>query len=433
MLLLVISLLLLLLISYIIFKKDFLSPSFVFTAGFCYSSVWAYFFRKKWSLNLNTNTYLVIVGGVLTFLMFSIIINKSIGNKKKPLEISFNDNYIRIEFIKNLLILCIEIFTFVFTIYELIKLTGGSLGNIGDMIYKYRYANTFTDTPMYFPKLLSFLRIFSLACGYYYGFVFINNFVSSKKIIKIEILIVIMSILNMIITGARGGAINLIIGIMAWYIMVRDRNGKKIRINKKFLVRVLVLAIVFLLSFRYIGGMLGRNSSSKISGTEYLAHYSGAQIKLLDMYLQEDKLAKSDFFGQQTFIYMIKWLGPVLGMNNTNYTLDIPFKVVNGVNIGNVYTTFYAFIYDFGYIGVFVLTALMAIISQLIYEKSRRKIFVIKPSIYVLMYGFIIGSLLLSFFSNKFYEQNFNKQFIYSIIIWNLLNFFNFRIKIANK
>ena len=66
----------------------------------------------------------------------------------------------------------------------------------------------------------------------------------------------------------------------------------------------------------------------------------------------------------------------------------------------------------------------MAIISQIIYEKCKRVKINKRPSIYIIIYGYIFSSLVLSFFSNKFYEQNINPTFIYCIPLWNIYNFF---------
>ena len=66
-LLLLFLLLILLLINYWINDRELLAPSFVFTAAFCLSCMWALAYQVQWDLSLHENTFLVIFGGVLEF------------------------------------------------------------------------------------------------------------------------------------------------------------------------------------------------------------------------------------------------------------------------------------------------------------------------------------------------------------------------------
>ena len=105
-----------------------------------------------------------------------------------------------------------------------------------------------------------------------------------------------------------------------------------------------------------------------------------------------------------------------------DYKLDLPFRNINGLNLGNVYTTFYPYIYDFGYIGEFLLVLIMAIISQVIYELTKNAKTNTHPLLSVLVYSNIINCLILSFFSNKFYENIISIEMIKKVIFWILLN-----------
>ncbi|WP_353057365.1 oligosaccharide repeat unit polymerase [Lactiplantibacillus pentosus] len=89
--------------------------------------------------------------------------------------------------------------------------------------------------------------------------------------------------------------------------------------------------------------------------------------------------------------------------------------------LGNVYTTFYAFLYDFGYKGVVVLVMLMSLVSQFIFGKVRQFSRQGDISIYALIYGRIAVCLILSFFSDKFYEGIFAITFIKTVIWWIIL------------
>jgi oligosaccharide repeat unit polymerase len=177
-----------------------------------------------------------------------------------------------------------------------------------------------------------------------------------------------------------------------------------------------------LLSFQSLVDLLGRTSSIRENLFDYLAKYSGAQIKNLDIFLQEQTSNKSVIWGKNSFYTLIQWLGPYIGITDNNYNLDLPFRAVNGYGLGNVYTTFYAYIYDFGYNGMLILVGIMAVVSQYFYEKCKHTFSNGYPRLSEMIYGLIAGALVLSFFSNKFYELIFGRIFIGTLMCWIIYN-----------
>ena len=130
------------------------------------------------------------------------------------------------------------------------------------------------------------------------------------------------------------------------------------------------------------------------------------------------------------FFAIIKWASQFISFKNSNYEIILPFRTVNGFNLGNVYTMLYPLVYDFGYMGTLFLVMLMAFISQILYERCKTDKFDNKPSIRILIYSYVFPTIVLSFFGNIFYNQIFNINFIYFIIMNYLLNIFCFKIQI---
>ena len=113
--------------------------------------------------------------------------------------------------------------------------------------------------------------------------------------------------------------------------------------------------------------------------------------------------------------------------------VDIPFRSINGHTLGNVYTIFYAFMYDGGLVGVLCFTGLMAIICQLVFNKAIQERDNSKIDIWVVIYSYLCCCLIFSFFSNTFYEQVFNYGFLKFIIFWNGLKLIFDKIRINIK
>ena len=111
-------------------------------------------------------------------------------------------------------------------------------------------------------------------------------------------------------------------------------------------------------------------------------------------------------------------------MSDWVYPLDLPYQTANGLNTGNIYTTFYAYIYDFGYIGIIILPFIIGFVSEIIYIKAKNtNLNNEKINLSIILYSYIFYTLAFSFFSNKFFEGTCTPTFIKYVIIWLLLKY----------
>ena len=128
-----------------------------------------------------------------------------------------------------------------------------------------------------------------------------------------------------------------------------------------------------------------------------------------------------------TFIRTINYLGPKLGIAEWTYPLDLPYVYSSWHWLGNVYTTFYAFLYDFGWAGLVVLTLIMGAISEVVFCMSGRANKC--RDLWMMVYSYLAPQLLLSFFSNKFYENflavGFLRVLLVIVVVRVVLVFFN--------
>ena len=417
--LLVISLLLLTIISYAINKKELIAPSFVFSASFLFSSIWAFAFRNEWMLEtFHKETFFVITGGVLLFMIVSWIvkhftksINKITVNIPTEIKISGVIKFICIIF---------SIFSIIFILGSVIKAVGYSWNNIFEAIERYDHLSKFSNQGIGISKIATVLRYILIALSYWYLYIFINNIIVSKKTDFASVLIVFLGLIGSMITGGRNGAINIVISSLAFIFLILYKYGKgTINISRKSKIIILMIPVLILVAFPKLTSLVGRNVST--TSTYYLAIYCGAEIKNLDTFISEYGTTINPNKKNMTFRNFNSWMGPKLGYTEP-YKYDLPFRSINDYSLGNVYTTFYAYIYDYGYVGMIVLVSIMSIILQSIYEKCKRVKMSNAPNMSILLYGYMFSSIVLSFFSNKFYEQNFNSSLFYCIVLWFIFN-----------
>lgn len=420
--LLLVSIILLFFISLISSKNDFISPTVTFSASFLFSVFWLFFFASEWGIELHSDTTFIVLGGMITFLLVCNFTALFLPRKKlyRYSELSV----IKIDTYKKIIFLAIVIAGMVVNVYIRVKFISGSIVDIWASLTEYRTLSTFTTEELaVFPKWSGYAYQLSYAGGYWFGYVIINNYLIEKKIDKLSLGIVVFCIISSLTMGSRGGMIDYLLAFFVYYIILRRRSSVYIskKANYKLISKVIAIFIVFLLTFRITGNMIGRENSQTMM--DYLSTYCGAEIANFDYFIHRGK--RTNFiWGSQTFYGFVKWIGKYFGLSSTqlNYKLDSPFRFSNGYNLGNVNTTFYAFYYDFGVKGVIILTSIMAAFSQISYVKALKNRIKKMPSLWIVLFGFIYPTLLLSFFSNKFYEKICNKSFIYAILFWILLN-----------
>lgn len=422
---LLVLLVVLLIVNYVFGKREFLSPAFLFTLGFLVSVVWTYAFKDKWGLQLHIETFWVIFGGVTLFSIVAAIVNIFFTKGSLKIERKLDDHYeTSVSRTGGMIVIGIMLLSIIYTIIEVQRIAPSA--SIMGSIYEYRMQTTNITTDnassLVLPKLLALLRNFTDAAGYFFAYILASDLFKKKRINVIVLVITILSLINGMLLGSRTGAFMLLLSFMIFlYIMYRASSQWKKHLSWKMLGLIALFFVIVIFTFQSFAGILGREVDS-FSKANYLAIYFGAEIKNLDTFIQAHQfpIRPQGTFGAQTFLEFNRTFGKFFGSHAT-VILDLPFQNINGLSLGNVYTTFYAFLYDFGYKGVVVLVMLMSLVSQFIFGKVRQFSRQGDISIYALIYGRIAVCLILSFFSDKFYEGIFAITFIKTVIWWIIL------------
>ena len=416
--LLLVLLTLMLFLNFHLNRKDILSPAFIFCLSFVFSVCWACLYAKEWELGLHMNTFLVISVGVLEFSVLCAVFHHLYTKCHSSFGIHQNDYYAKLHippWLKAAYLLVV-LGVSVGTIYVLTRWAGMPLSKFVAAARKYDDLKFDEVMSFKFPSWLSSGRVLVEAGCYWFGYDFFNRLIMRKRFDILSFLIVMASIGCNLLTGQRSGAFNLLLAyaFFCFFIIQKKRNSQKFLSFRGLLILVL---IVFgaLASFRAVGLMMQRNISKNTM--DYLAMYLGAEIKNLDIFLQSER-PYSEIWGSQTFQPLVLSLAPKFGYHIPNYNIDLPYQKVNGFGLGNVYTIFYPFIYDFGYFGAFLLVAFMAFLSQFSYEIANRSRNRSAALLFAMIYASMFSSLIFAFFSNKFFGNCFTIGFAKKIIFW---------------
>jgi len=418
------------------YRNAMFTPQFAYLSGFFAQAVFAINYVEKWDLQLALPTFLVLSGGAILFVVVSLLgqrlfrLDFGIGNRELKSDWGIDDSYRhesnsewRIENWKLLLFFAFQIATIILYVIYLSRFDAGSLSVA---MYYYRHTKAFTSIEIKDVSiLLSQMRTLSMAFGYMCGYILMHSIVykggSNKTMLVVNI---VLSAIIGCLLGARSSLVSLGVSIVVLYVVFKERLTKrKYKMPLKLILILLLACIVVVAIFPTLARMMGRNLS--MSFWDYLAEYLSAEIKNLDTRIRRGNFG-TDITNNQTFFVAIDWLSEKgIFPSSWAHKRDWRFYSVNGFNLGNVSTCYCAYVYDAGYIGVVVFTAIMASIGQWIYMKAvreRHKTSWIDKS--VLVYSYLYFDFLFSFFSNKFYEDFFSPRFLYYLIWWSLLKWF---------
>lgn len=402
--------------------KCYIAPPILFGVGFLAMAVTASFYIEEWGLSLRNDTFFILSFGVLWFTFVCIVVDKCLPKKRQiPQQLSSpsfkNINVKRLKKIV-LLFVIIGVIACFFKLMYLRRYYGG-FGSLSAMIYGLRLDSMDDDVAFNFPLWLrlswlltnSFVNVSIFCLCFQWILKYKDKYLTFLLIAQISTCAVWG-----LLSGGRNGLVNIALAFIAIYLIKQIHYYGKIFISNRIKIIAIITLAFTATAFYSLGTLLGRESS--YDATYGFAVYCGAQIKNLDLFmdspLRSNEFGSNKIWGRETFFSLNKELSNYLNDEKLYVRkLDLPWLSYKGLPLGNVYTTFYPFYYDFGYMGIIILTALMALISTFIYRNSlniNQSFF--NLSLYAVSYACIVHCLLLSFFSNKFYEDFFTFAFL---------------------
>jgi oligosaccharide repeat unit polymerase len=199
----------------------------------------------------------------------------------------------------------------------------------------------------------------------------------------------------------------------------------------KSIFKVIIFIIVALYSFYVVANFIGRGSSKSI--VDYITAYMGGAIPCLDMFLK-DKSTRAVFWGQESFYNLLQWLRRRGIVKIPYYSYHKEFRSIGNIGIGNVYTAFRAYYYDFGAIGMYFLHSMFSFVFSYIYEKGKKRVTNFRIIILGMLYNCVVFYWLNNIFfgtdcSFTFLIQALEVYVLYYVIIKHKL----YRINISFK
>lgn len=422
------------LFNYGIAQGDLFNPGVIFCGVHLATILTCLFFGGDYGVSYNINTFLVMGLGLSAFTLANGLaqLHYQRDKSRSSMPVAMRPVNIHVSGIFMSIVIVFQLVVIILTLLYVIRVGrefyGG--GSISDSIGKYRLAivrhgDELADLQIHRSIIV---RIGKLACTtltYPILAIWVNNVLVKKKLDFLLSVSVCLQILYSFVTGTRSGAFRIITaGIFFWIITNRKLHGTIRRGNAKLLFGLSSLSIFLCIGFITVRDLIGRIYTPTEKWYHTLIPYLGGPLINLNTAL-ESPIEKSSLFGQYTCVHLYNELANRLGIERfSTHDINI-FLTHNGIHTGNVCTMYYAFICDFGLWGVFPLTFFCGIVYCFLYAKIFNIHEAKSPlNVKFFFYGYMLNSLIMSMFSNRFYENMASIFTVEALIAMSALWFF---------
>ncbi len=376
--LLVFSLLLILIFNLLIVNLDYMHPSILFVVPFLVFGVTSILGEEAYKIIFHEETLLVIVNSALIFTFITLLsqtVYKSKENLNFPLTEIIISKKVTLFFIVFFIVTQLAFIKYL----EAISLAHfGYSGSLGEMISLYDvmtkfWTEIFSELNVPIPLLYRIGNPITQGFGYLIVYIFIHNYVATKRIDKLHLLIILLLCLNIILNGSRSPIFRIVtMMLITFYVLYNKQNNVR-RGNIKFLLKSLLIVIFSGTFFIALLSLMGREND--LDMFHYIFIYVGAPLVNLDNYLAfRPDGSYATIFGEQTFRGLYAYIAKIISDESLIFpTIDQFTFSNNGLEIGNVYTTFYSFIYDFEYVGFIPLILIIALYYVFTYQRLKTR------------------------------------------------------------
>lgn len=435
---------------YIKLEKDIMQPPVIFCAVYVFSIICAILNIDKWNIIFRNNTFLVLVLGGIEFVCICYAIHKLYNRKEKAIESketctkvenSKTESKITIKKYMVVLVCIYDIVILSLLLYNVLSIASqfGEFSNFTEALTLFKN-NTSYNVNAEIPHYMNLLGKPVIIFAYIFLYIFLKNILVQegkwyKKIFKNSyyLIPVFTYICYEFASSNRLTILSLAIGgfTMAMIILNQANNWQKI-IKLKTIGKMILVAICGLIMFYFSASFVGRVNSKGL--VDYITLYCGGSLECFNRFMQ-DSPEESDIIGKETFYYLIKNLDSygIIDLENP-YPIHLEFRYGNGEMIGNVYTAYRRWIYDFGIIGMVILQAIMAIFYQTFYEKIKKLSKQGKDTSFLtILYGYMSYPLFLHPIDGYLYLLTIRLAFITTLIMYSLAYIILLKLQIKKE
>lgn len=411
--LLLFTLTLLVLIFFLMFGNDLLSPSIAFTLPFIVSNCFLIINVNSWNISIQSRTFFVILTGICALFLGELITRTYFIDKHKKHSKTVSKGYFSqvLEpkkiatnlIIIYMLVILVWYFHHVYTTAMLFQKT-----NI-PLLGAYRRAEKAIN------PILRLGITSSLAIAYFYLLAFLDNYINlGIKKMKYLIPVLLFFIMSILSSGRMDVLYLIISGLSVSYILYKKKYGWRNTLNLKFFRIGVLFFLLFFVVFYFLGMLTGKSNND--SFFNIISLYAGSSIAALDSFLVDFDYDIANF-GSET-LHGVTNFFRIFGVEIT-LTGD---RILEFVHLGtmphstNIYTAFRRLLNDYGYLGMILIQFFTGIFYSVIYLKNKYNLYK-NEKFGILFYVFLFRYLVFQVIDERIIVNVFTITTIIQIVL----------------
>lgn len=413
----------LLVIELFIERGDWLAPAVIVTLSFLFSVACAACNVQHWGIDLGLQTTLTLLGGVLLFGLFCLLFRSGLktGKNTKSTIATSGVRYIPIKRSHQLLLLLFFVVTLAIY-YRYLSQSFSNLGVTGqdwkDMMSSYRQASASTEDSYLtnMPTWVTYLYNTMHALAFVVLYIVINNIFARTDKPSRDLSLYLCMAIYLVSVILRSGRLPILeyafaAALIAWILWHRV-HGWRGTVHLGYVIAIIAGAIGVLALFSALRWLVGRTNDADFF--TYITGYAGGSIQLFDLFLK-DPAPSNGIFGQETFRGIVSAIGRHFNSALT-FSWQLEFRYSNGIMLGNVYTAFRYWIYDFGYLGWFVMLIVYALIYTMFHQHVKRNNPVGRFDAALTVYAYLFSGLVMLPVQDVLFAMDLNPGGIYMLL-----------------
>jgi oligosaccharide repeat unit polymerase len=426
--------------------KDIFAPSLLFLISYVVSIGSAVLNIERWGIELHPVTFAVLLIGAIEFVGISLWIDrcyKKKTNLSADGKIQFAGvepaDEIKISAWKQVLTYlgCVVYCVLFYRQVQEIAVSAGGYQSFSEMLRLFKESTSVTLTASV-PGWLAQMERIVMICAFIYLYFFLHNVIYCgnnplvKRIFRNCALLIpfLTYMINGILNSDRLIILQTLVGaIVMIFILWVHRTGKN-NISWKTLLILAGTVCVGLLLFYWSAEKIGRITDKGIF--EYITYYCGCGIECLNQFFEAPP-EPSAIIGKETFYNLnLKLYNMGILELEEFYPIHLEFRYYGDVMLGNVYTAYRRWIYDFGFVGAAVLQGIMAAFMSVFYNhvkygKSKNNGF------WLIVYSYLAYTVVFHAYDGYLYIQYVSQTGLTTLILFRLAYWFFAQMDIKFK
>lgn len=433
--LLLISLLVILFITFILFNKEVFCPPVILITIFFACALFGITRYSDWQLeNYSIKTIGLIILGLSSFVLFSFLAYKSStgNNNLHYAKMVFERD--RIDLGMNIVVIMLGIgiiadVMFIIYIRNLVASYGMGGGGFTSFVLSYYQLKTWHSDVTGVTGVTKMFSIVANINAVIAVYILLHNNILKKNKKKDIFLIGVVGlwILHCLLDSSRG-EIMLLLAEAAYiiYFMWSIYYGWNDAINKKIIKWGIKAFVILIVVFVILTFALGRRESIReFEVLKYLSVYMSGGVRNFDLFVKKN-VTLNDIFGKETFYSINRFLNNRFGIGEY-YNNALEYTEISGVSNGNIYTALRRFYADFGTGGLIVLPGVLGYFYTRLFRKIKYESQHGIISFRMLLFSFLCSELFFFPIEERFFTSDFSVIGIARIIILYIL--YRFMIK----